>query len=112
MLSSFFGWLPRRSGATPASAESAPVVPDLLEQARALARAGKQREASETYKQIKRKHRTAAGLVEHAEILFQLGDYFGAASTAYDALRLEPENAGAKKVQDRIRSAEEAERRR
>lgn len=111
-MSSFFGWFTRRSGAAPVSPESAPAQPDLLEQARALAREGKRREASDIYKKIKRKHRTVAGLMEHAEILFQLGDYFGAAAAAYDALQLEPEHAKAIAMQDRIRKAEEAERRR
>jgi len=105
-MSSFFGWFTRRSGAKPTSAESASVPSDLLEEARALAQQGKQQEASETYWKIKRKHRTVAGLIEHAELLFELGDVFGAASMASNALELEPENAKAKAIQDRVRDGD------
>lgn len=111
-MTPFFGWLSRRPGATPTSGESAPTPTDLLEQARALVREGKLREASDTYWKIKRKHRTVAGLLEHAELLFDDGDFFGAASMAFDALELEPENAKAKALQIRVQKREEAERRR
>lgn len=111
-MSPFFKWFSCRSSATPLSGTSAPAPPDLLEQARALAREGKQQEAADTYKRIKRKQRTVAGLIEHAELLFELGDFFGAASMAYDALQLEPENARAVALQVRVRKTEEAERRR
>lgn len=111
-MSPFFGWFSRRSSATPLSGSSAPAPPDLLEQARALAREGKQREAVSIYSKIKRKQRTVAGLMEHAELLFELGDYFGAAAMAYDALQLEPEHPRALAMQVRIRKAEDKERRR
>ena len=107
IMSPFFGWFSRRTGATPTSGESAP---DLLEQARALAREGKLREACDTYWKIKRKHRTVPGLIEHAELLFDHGDYFGAASMSHDALELEPDNARAEALQVRIRKTEDAER--
>lgn len=102
----FLDWFSRRFGATPASGESAHASSSLLEEARALAREGKQKEASDTYWKIKRKHRTATSLVEHAALLLALGDHFGAASMAHDALELEPENAGAKAIQDRIRTSD------
>ncbi len=97
-----FNWLSRRSGA------KSPSVPrsDLLEEARALARAGKLQEASATYWKIKQKQHTAASLLEHAQILFDFGDHFGAASKAAAALRLEPQNADARAIQDRIRRIE------
>lgn len=102
-MSSFFAWFSRRSGATPKSVESAS---ELLEQARALAREGKQGEASAIYWKIKFKHRTTAGLIEHAELLFALGDHFGSASMASRALELEPENAKAKAIQYRIQNSD------
>lgn len=109
-MSPFFGWLSRRSGATPKSNDSAVGIPDLLEQARALRREGKLHEASDTYWKIKRKHRTAAGMLEHGEVLLERGDYFGAASMAFDALKLEPENVKAKALQARVQKTEDAER--
>jgi uncharacterized protein HemY len=109
-MSVFFGWFSRRSGANSTSTSSAPAQLDLLEQARAFAREGKLREACDTYWKIKRKHRTVPGLIEHAEILLERGDYFGAASMSHDALELEPDNARAEALQVRIRKTEEAER--
>lgn len=105
-MSPFFEWFTRRSGATPTSGESAPARPGLLEQARALAREGKLQEASDLYWKIKRKQHTVASLVEHAELLFALDDHFRAGSIASAALRLEPGNAQAKAIQDRIRESE------
>jgi hypothetical protein len=104
-MSLFFGWLSRRSGATPTTPESVPARPNLLEAARALAREGKQQEASDTYWKIKRKHHTVAGLIEHAQLLFELGDMFGAASRASGALELEPGNAEAQAIQGRGQKA-------
>jgi Flp pilus assembly protein TadD len=95
------------------SAASAANAPDeVLVRARALAAAGRTDEASETYWQIKKKHLSAAALVEHAEILLGMGDYFGATSRAARALTYEPENARAKAVQARVRKNEEEEQRR
>ncbi len=106
----FFSWLSRRFGATSPTSDSALARPDLLEAARALAREGKAEEASETYWKIKRKHRTVPGLVEHAELLIDLGDYFGAAAMASHALELEPGHAKASAIQVRIQKADEAGR--
>jgi len=111
-MNPFFGWFSRRSGANHNSGGSAPTQPDLLEQARSLAREGKLREASDAYWKIKRKQRTPADLIEHGEILLECGDFFGAASMAFDALVLEPENARGKSLQVRVQKLEDAERRR
>lgn len=108
----FFTWFSRRFGATSPSGESTSVRPDLLEMARGLAKEGKSEEASETYWKIKRKHRTVPGLIEHAELLIELGDYFGAAAMASHALELEPENARATAIQTRIQKIDDAERKR
>jgi len=108
----FLQWFTRRSGVASASGESAPARPDLLEEAHALLREGKQQEASDVYWKIRRKHRTVASLTEHAELLLELGDLFGAASPAGDALGLEPGNARARAIQDRIRRLDDADRRR
>lgn len=103
----FLSWLSRLFGATASSEKSLSDLPDFLEVARALAKQGKTQEASEAYGKIKRKHRTVLGLVEHAEILIELGDDFGAAAKASQALELEPDNARAKAIQARIQEFED-----
>jgi hypothetical protein len=102
-----FAWLSRLFGATSPSETSQSAQPDLLEEARALAKAGQSEKASETYWKIKRKHRTAPGLVEHAELLIELGDDFGAAEMSNYALELEPDNVRAKAVRARLQKADE-----
>lgn len=98
----FLGWLKGSDGA--------PAEPgDLLEQARALARAGELAQASAAYGRIKRKDETAEGLVEHAELLLELGDYFGAASRASAALERDPACARAEAVQREILRREREE---
>jgi len=102
-----FSWFSRRFGATSPSDNSTSVRPDLLEEARALAKEGKSEEASDTYSKIKRKHRTVPGLLEHAELMIELGDYFGAAAMSSHALELEPDNARAKAIQTRIQKIDD-----
>ena len=102
-----FAWFLRRSGAKSPSQNPTAVGPDLLETARALAKEGKQEQAADTYSKIKRKHRTVPGLIEHAQLLIELGDYFGAAAMASHALELEPDNARAKAIQTRIQKADD-----
>lgn len=109
-MAPFFDWFSRRSGA--ASSDSNSPQLELLEQARALVREGKQQEALAAYRKIKPKHRTVEGLIEHAELLIDVGDYFGAVSHACDVLRLDPDNVKAKAIQRRVTQLEEAERRR
>lgn len=108
-MTPFFGWFSRRNGATPVSDSAAT---ELLERARALVREGKQQEASDLYWKIKRKQRTVESLLEHAHLLLDLGDYFGAVSMASDALEIEPGNVKAEAVRRRVQQLEEAERRR
>ncbi len=105
----FSNWFSRRNGASRTSEEAAA---HWLQHARALEREGLHQQASDAYWKIKRKQRTVDGLLEHADILFELGDYFRSAAMAGDVLELEPDNARAKAVQSRVRRAEEAERRR
>ncbi|MDF1837759.1 MAG: hypothetical protein P1V35_07825 [Planctomycetota bacterium] len=97
-----FAWFSRLFGATSPSENSTSDRPDLLEEARALAKAGQSEKASEIYWKIKRKHRTVPGLVEHAELLIELGDDFGAAEMSNHALELDPENGRAKSVRARL----------
>ncbi|MCA8981677.1 MAG: hypothetical protein KDC14_16730 [Planctomycetes bacterium] len=103
-MAPFFRWFSRRSAATSSPADTAITRPDVLEQARALARAGKTMEASSLYWKVKRKQHTVASLLEHADLLFELGDDFGAAAKASDALQLEPGNSHALSIQARIRA--------
>ena len=98
----FLGWL-GGSDRTPSDDTG------LLEEARALARAGDLKAASAAYGRIKRKHETAEGLVEHAELLLELGDYFGAASRASAALERDPACARAEAVQREILRREREE---
>jgi Flp pilus assembly protein TadD len=111
-MNTFLGWLRQLRGQRSSSSSPAGGDSDLLQRARALALAGSMDEASEVYWKIKRKHQTAEGLVEHAEILLGMGDHFGAASRAARALELDPEDARAKLVQRRVRESEESESRR
>lgn len=124
-MSAFSIWLrsllpPRRSaqggenGSLSTTAHDLPArsraAEDLIERARALAREGREQEASGIYWRIKRKHWTVDGLVEHAELLLRLGDHFGAVAKAAQALQLEPESARARAIQARIRTSEEPPR--
>ena len=102
-----FAWFSRLFGATSPSENSTSVRPDLLEEARALAKAGQSEKASEAYWKIKRKHRTVPGLVEHAELLIELGDDFGAAEMSNYALELEPDNGRANAVRARLQKADD-----
>jgi hypothetical protein len=45
--------------------------------------------------------------VEHAELLIELGDDFGAAEMSNYALELEPDNVRAKAVRARLQKADE-----
>lgn len=83
-----------------------------LLRARELARGGHADEASKLLWKIPRKHLTTEILVEHAELLMQQGDHFGAASRAALARQHDPENARAWAIQRRILKLEEEERRR
>ncbi len=106
----FLDWFSRRTGAASSDPKSPQL--ELLEQARALVREGKQQEALAAYRKIKPKHRTVEGLLEHAELLIDVGDYFGAVSYACEVLAREPDNVKAKAIQRRVTKLEEAERRR
>jgi Flp pilus assembly protein TadD len=111
-MSALFDWL-RGRRAAPASPSSSPhpEAADLLARARALAAEGRADEASETYWKIKRKHLTPETLVEHAELLLALGDFFGAVAKAARARELDPDNARALAVQAEVRRREDAEQR-
>ncbi|MCA9001911.1 MAG: hypothetical protein KDB61_08310 [Planctomycetes bacterium] len=102
-----FAWFSRLLGANSPSESSPAAQTDLLEEARKLAKEGQLDKASETYWKIKRKHRTVPGLVEHAELLIELGDEFGAAEMSNYALELEPENPRAQAVRARIQKNDE-----
>jgi len=100
-----------RPDALPAPPSPAPTAADRLAQARALARDGDLTAASQIYWRIRPKHQTVEVLVEHAEILLDLGDHFGAASKAARARDLDPGNARAAAVQRRIVEREDSGRR-
>jgi hypothetical protein len=96
-------------------AEEAPTVDasDPLTRARELAAEGNLTEANELYWKVKRKQQTAESLVEHAELLLEIGDHFSATSKAAAALALEPDNKRALAVQREVtRHDDEEERRR
>jgi len=67
-------------------------VPEMLEQARALVGAGVLHEAARAYSEIPRASQTTEILLEYAELLVEIGDYFRAASTATRVLEVEPTN--------------------
>ncbi len=100
-----FGRRTPADGSTGTSAVTA-----LIEEARAHARAGRLQEASGLYWKLKSKQQTPESLVEHAELLLELGDFFSAASKAADALELSPGNARALAVQREVVRREDAER--
>ncbi len=87
------------------AASASPV--DHLALARALAREGRKAEASEHYFEIRRKDERAEWLVEHAELLLELGNHYTAASQAARALQLEPGNPRALRVQRTIIALED-----
>jgi hypothetical protein len=107
---SAFDWLKSLWGAPVAGSVAIPPPgADALEHARSLARSGRLQEASQAYWSIKRKLQSVEGLVEHAELLLELGDYFAAASRASAARVLDPDNPRAQAVQRTILAREKEE---
>jgi hypothetical protein len=116
-MSSFLRWLRGQFGGAaprphPHPSESSDTTADLLARARALTREGKLHDASRLYSQLCRKLPTGEVLLEHATLLLDIGDRFGAASAASSALEKDPTNAGALAVQREVLRLEEEDRRR
>jgi hypothetical protein len=114
-MNAFLSWLrgfrSPRAHANVATADSAANV-DLLSRARALVAEGRLPDASRVYALMKKNQRSTESLVEHAEVLLKVGDHFGAASRASQALVLDPSNLRAKAVQRHVCHEEESEQRR
>ncbi len=107
-MNAILDWLNRLR---PSRSPAEPPASTLL-RARGLAREGRADEASKLLWKIPRKHLTAEILVEHAELLMQQGDHFGAASRAALARERDPQDTRAAAIQRRILKLEEEERRR
>lgn len=74
----------------------------LLEEARTLARAGREHDASRVYSQLEGRHASVELFLEHADMLLAMGDSFGAATKSVRVLDLEPNNARALAIQREI----------
>ena len=108
-MSILISWLRRLAGSRPRHHADGPS--DLAQRARELRAQGQAQAASDLYWKIKLREHTPQTLVEHAEILVEAGDLFGAISRAAQALELDPGNDRAKAVQAEVRRIEEQERR-
>jgi Flp pilus assembly protein TadD len=97
-MSPFLDWVFRRNAAAldPRSLEKQ------LELARSLAREGREHEASRAYSDIRRRHETLEILLEHAALQLELGDHFGAASSATRALEFAPDNTKAQQIREAV----------
>lgn len=94
------GWLGDDAPASlPRSTHSSSDPTDgLLEAARELARNGRLHDAAHAYSRISRRHAMPELWLEHAELLLEIGDRFGAAANATRVLELEPDNTRALKI--------------
>ncbi|NUP96161.1 MAG: hypothetical protein HUU28_08355 [Planctomycetaceae bacterium] len=97
-MTPFLDWVFRRNGATIDSAS----LERQIELARSLAREGREHEASRAYSDLRRKHESLEILLEHAALQLELGDHFGAASSATRALELSPGNPKAQQIRDAV----------
>ena len=93
------------------SRDQDPVL-QLIEKARALARGGQLHEASRLYSKIPHKRATVAIWLEHADLLLDMGDRFGAAANATHVLELEPENPRALAIRRTVLVQEDVDRKR
>lgn len=64
----------------------------LLAAARELARNGRLHDASHAFSKLSRRHGSPQIWLEHAELLLEIGDRFGAAAHATRVLELQPDN--------------------
>ena len=83
---------------------------DLLELARKLARDGHLHDAAREYTHLARRHGSPEIWLEHAELLLDMGDTFGAASNATRVLEVEPTNARALAVRRAVLENDKRER--
>lgn len=97
-MTPFLDWVFRRQSA-PADPRS---FDTQLALARSLAREGREHEASRAYSDLRRKHESLEILLEHATLQLELGDHFGAASTATRALELSPGNPKAQQIRESV----------
>lgn len=81
---------------------NSPSLAAMLEEARTLARAGREHDASRLYSQITRRHASVEVLLEHADMLLAMGDTLGAATQSVRVLDLDPSNARALAIQREV----------
>jgi len=81
-----------------------------IEQARSLARAGKVHDAARIYSKLSNKHGRPEIWLEHAALLLEIGDYFGAASCSARVLQVEPRNERALAIRRLVLEQDERDR--